>query len=347
MLDLTDKKILITGASGRLAQQVIYELYKAGLKPIAQVRQDSNTNFIDSLNLEKRIGDLRNRTEILDLVKDVDYIIHTVAIINFRQDRFTQYAGVNTMAAVDLFSAAKATGVKRFVHVSSAAAVGGVLRTKDSDDRDGDINLANESHPFNLQHIRVPYILTKRAAETELLKLSNGSGTELVIVNPSIIMAPSRTGDDRSKAKKRLKGFVVPDLRNRVNLVDIRDVARGVIAALRQGKNRERYILGGDNITVRELILAISLELGKTPHLFIFPKSFFRATSRLAVFIARLTGKSKISYYPDLVKLLDYDWAYSSMKARSELGYSNRSIYSSLKDLLNNDFSDTFLKPFH
>ncbi len=50
-------------------------------------------------------------------------------------------------------------------------------------------------------------------------------------------------------------------------------------------------------------------------------------------------------FYPDLVKLMDYDWAYSLNKARTELGYKNRSIYTSLKELLNNDFTDTFMKP--
>lgn len=344
-MDLSSKKILITGASGRLGQQIIYELNKQGIKPVAQVRKDSNTKFIDSLGLEKRAADLRNREEISGLLKDIDCVIHTVAIIDFRQDRFTQFAGVNTMAAVEMYSAALSARVQRFVHVSSTAAVGGVLRSTDSERMRGDVNLADETHTFNLENLRIPYILTKRAAEAELLRMANGGNTELVIVNPSIVMAPSRTGDDRAKAKKRLRGFVVPDLRNRVNLVDIRDVAKGVIAALEKGRRGERYILGGDNITARELTLAISIELGRTPHLFKFPKSFFQLSSRLAVFFGRLLGKSKISYYPDLVKLLDYDWAFSSMKARTELGYTNRSIYNSLKELLNNDFNDTFMKP--
>ncbi len=344
-MELTGKNILITGASGRLGQQVIYELNKLGIKPVAHTRENSDTKFLDSLKLEKRTADLRNREKLGALVKDIDYIIHTVGLIDFRQDRLTQFAGVNTVAAADLFSAAKEAGVKKFVHISTVAAIGGMPRSSKNEEHRGDTDLANEEIPFNLDHLRIPYIMSKRAAEKELLKLSEIGGTELVFVNPSIVMAPSRTGDDRAKAKKRLKGFVVPDLRNRVNLVDIRDVATGVIAALRLGRNRERYILGGDNITARDLILAISLELGKTPHLFKFPSSFFSVAANLSLYYSRITGKSKISFYPDLVKLMDYDWAYSSNKARTELGYKNRSIYMSLKELLNNDFTDTFLKP--
>lgn len=342
---LTGKKILVTGASGRLGQQFIYELNKRGTKAVAQVRKESDTRFIDSLQLEKRVADLRQRENLPALVRNIDFIVHTVALIDFRQDRFTQFAGINTVAAVDLFSAAQAAGVKRFVHISSVAAIGGMPRLTKTEIHPGDTDLANEQLPFNLENLRIPYIMSKHAAEIELLRLANGGKTELVIVNPSIVIAPSRTGDDRTKARKRLCGFVVPDLRNRVNLVDMRDVAKGVIAALERGRNCERYILGGDNITVRDLALAISVEIGKTPHLFKFPREFFTATANLALFFSRLAGKSKISYYPDLVKLLDYDWAFSSMKARTELGYTNRSIYTSLKELLNNDFNDTFLKP--
>jgi len=344
-MDLNNRRILITGASGRLGQQVIYELDKLGIKPVAQIRQGSNTSFIDKLKLEKREVDLRFKEGLPQLVKGIDCIIHTAAMIDFRKDRFTQFAGLNTIAATDLFSAASASGVKKLVHVSSVAAVGGIPRQSNTEIQRGDVNLANEAQPFNLENLLIPYIMTKHAAEVELQKLANGGSTELVIVNPSIMMAPSRSGDDRSKATKMLDRIVVPDLRNRVNLVDIRDVAKGIIGALKFGKHRERYILGGDNITVRDLALAASAELGTTPHLFKFPSGFFKVAARMSVFFSKLTGKSKISFYPDLVKVLEFDWAFSSMKARNELGYTYRSIYTSLKDLLNNNFNDTFLKP--
>jgi dihydroflavonol-4-reductase len=239
-MNLQKEKILMTGCSGRVARQIIYELDKINVKPIAHLRESSNSNYVDSLGLEKRFADLREREQLPDLVEGIDYIIHTVARINFHQDRTTQTAGLNTIAAIDLFKAAKAVGVKKFVHISSTGAIGGVPRDRITEHLKGDVNLADESHEFNLEHLRIPYIQTKHMAEVELKKLCNGTGTELVIVNPSIIMAPSRNKDDQESASKRLPKFVVPDIRNRINLVDLRDVAKGIIAALKFGLSRLR-----------------------------------------------------------------------------------------------------------
>ncbi|MDH4157915.1 MAG: hypothetical protein OEW00_11640, partial [candidate division Zixibacteria bacterium] len=75
------------------------------------------------------------------------------------------------------------------------------------------------------------------------------------------------------------------------------------------------------------------------------PRPFLDFLARASLWVAKLTGQGKISFYPDLVRMVDYDWAYSSRKARAELGYKNRSIHTSLNELLENDFTGTYLKP--
>ena len=83
-MKLADQKILITGASGSLGKQLVYEFYRIGVKPICHVRETSNTGYIDSLKLEKRFADLRNREHLAKLVEGVDSVIHTAAWVNFR-----------------------------------------------------------------------------------------------------------------------------------------------------------------------------------------------------------------------------------------------------------------------
>lgn len=345
-MSMTDDKILITGASGSLGKQLIYELNRKGIKPVAHVRETSDTTYVDAVGLEKRFADLRNEAEVEKLVQGIDGIIHTAAWVNFRKDRLTQFTGINTFAAAGLFKAAQQAGVKRFIHVSTVVAVAAFPRGPNGRSTvSGADSRVNEETPFNLGHLRIPYIMTKRAAEEELLKSASDGKTELVIVNPSIIVAPSRTGDDRGKAIKKFPRFLAPDFPNRINLVDIRDVASGVVAALCKGRPGERYILAGDNISVKDLVLAISSILGRVPHLVRIPRAALNFAARCSVMYGKLLGRGKISFYPDLVKMLDFDWVYSSAKARRELGYTNRSIHITLNDLLNNNFVGTYARP--
>lgn len=334
-------KVLVTGASGSLGRQLLYELVRRGVRPITHVRESSNTALIDKFQLEQRVADLRQDQDLTTLVTGVDAIIHTAAYVNFRQDRLTQFTGINVFGALNLFRAAQRAGVRRFVHVSTVAAVGALPH-----DRKGtEGGAVNEDTPFNLSHLRIPYIMTKRAAEEELAKAAAGGQTELVTVNPSIVMAPSRSLDDRAKAQRRLRRLFLPDLPNLVNLVDIRDVAPGVLAALDDGRPGQRYLLVGENVSFRDLLREIASILDVTPRLVKVPRPLVMTAARAAAFWPKLAGKGKVSFYPDLVRMLDFDWAYSATKARAELGYVSRPLRQSLTDLLNNRFDGTYLRP--
>lgn len=336
-------RILITGASGSIGQQLIYELIRQGRRPIAMVRQESNIAYLDSLGLEKRVADLRNEEQLAQAVQGIDAVIHAAAWVNFRQDKLTQFTGINTFGAVNLYRAATRAGVKKFIHVSSVAAVGGVPRS--SGTGTGERTAADETFAFNLNQLRVPYIMTKHAAEVELRKLHEEDGPELVIVNPSIVVAPSRSGDDRGKARQRFRFRVLPRLNNYMNLVDIRDIAPAIVTSLEKGRAGERYILAGENITAVELVRMASLMLNLKPILIPIPRFVLNLAAHIAVAWNRLTGRSKQSFYPDLVKMLDYDWAWDSSKARAELGFNPRPLKQTLTDILANDFRGTWLRP--
>ena len=187
--------------------------------------------------------------------------------------------------------------------------------------------------------------MTKRAAEVELKKAADKAKTELVIVNPSLIIAPSKKIANRERALKLFDRLIFPDIPIRVNMVDIRDVVRGIIGALEFGKNGERYILGGDNIKMTDFALSGSAALGKIPHMVRIPRKLYDFTARCSFLYSKLFGRSNIRYYPDLVKMLDYDWAYSSKKAHDTFGYNWRSIHVTLENVVQNNMVNTYLKP--
>jgi dihydroflavonol-4-reductase len=334
--------ILITGSTGGLGRQLLYEATRQGVRPICLVRENSNTTYLDSLGLEKRVADLRNESQLAAAVRGVDAVIHSAAWVNFRQDKLTQFTGINVFGAINMYKAAAAAGIKRFVQVSSIAAVGAVLRKG----RSKDVSCAlDETAPFDLEHLHIPYIMTKHAAEIELLQLAAKGGPELVMVNPSIMVAPSKSGDDRGKALKQYGRLLLPSLPNLVNLVDIRDVAPAILAAVERGRAGERYILGGENVSARELVDRISKVLGKSPWVVPIPRFVLNLAAQGSLMIHRFRGGSKLSFYPDLVKILDYDWAFSSEKAKRELGFRPRPLDVTINDLLTNSFTGTFLKP--
>lgn len=340
-MNIESAQILVTGGSGSLGRQLLYTLTNRGNRPIAHMRAGSNGAYADSLGLEKRLADLRNEAELARLVEGVDCVIHTAAWVNFRQDRLTQFTGLNTFGAVKLYLAARKAGVRRFVQVSTVATIGGIERTG----RGEPAEPLTEQHPYNLGHLQIPYIMTKRAAEDELLKLWRAGGPELVIMNPSIMVAPSRTGDDRGKAARTFSRPFLPNLPNRVPLVDIRDVAPAIVAAITRGRAGERYILNGENIPAHELVRTVAGLLGAHPRLVKIPRRFLGMAARLAAGYGRYIGRSKISFYPDLVKIVDYDWAFSSAKAREELGFAPRPLNATITDLLTNNFTGTWQKP--
>ena len=337
-MNINQQKILVTGASGSIGKQLLYELTQRSVKPIAHVRATSDTRYIDQLGLEKRVADIRIQEQVAEIVKGVDAIIHTVAWVNFRQDKRTQFTGVNTMGALDLYKAAVDAGVKRFVQVSSVATVGARPRMSLNNSQNENLPV-DENHKFNLGHLKIPYILTKRAAEDELFKLSQQpDAPELVIVNPSIVLTPSDGRMIREKVNRLMQKPFLPDYPNIINVVDIRDTAKGIVLALEKGKPCERYILGGENVSAHDLVLNLSKLVNHTPNLIKLPRWLVNLTARLNVFYTKLRGRGKLSFYPDLVKFLDYDLAISSAKATQELGYTSRPLQETLKDLVNENF---------
>ncbi|MFQ5500309.1 MAG: NAD-dependent epimerase/dehydratase family protein, partial [Candidatus Zixiibacteriota bacterium] len=292
----------------------------------------------------KRLLDLGSGEDMSTLVDGIEAVIHTAAWVNFRKDQFERFHKINTEGALRLFKAAQKAGVRRFVHVSTVAAVGAVRRDENGTDRIGR-SRATEDSKFNLDHVRIPYIQTKYAAETRLIAQASDGDTELVIVNPSIIVAPSRTNDDRRKARRLFARLMLPDFPNRLNLVDIRDVAPAILVALKRGRPNHRYILSGDDITARELVLEVSAITGQMPHLVRVPRPLCNMAARAGLLAGKLFGRGKVSFYPELVKLLDYDWAFSSTKARNEFRYQHRSLHITLENLLTNNFVGTWLRP--
>ncbi len=339
-------RILITGASGLLGSQLIHEYLKQGVRPICMVRESSDCTFIDSHNLEKRFADLRNQESLTEAFCGVDCVIHAAALVDFRGDKLTLFTGVNSFGALFCYRAAISAGVRKFLHVSTIAAVGAALR-----DSKCESVLLTEDSEFNLDHLRIPYILSKHHAEQLLyqarVQKSDDDTKEsdqqerpkLIIVNPSIIVAPSRHGADKSRIDKLMSKPLLPSFQTRFNIVDIRDVSEAILTALEKGRDSERYLLTGDNLSLSEGLNIFSKQTGIRPRRFSPPVSALIAVAKLAHGLRRENKGGKLRFYPDVVRMLEYDWVYDNSKAREQLGFKPRPMAETLGDLYSGKFS--------
>lgn len=334
------ERILVTGASGLLGRQIIYELLKKDIKPICMVRDSSDTSFAREHGLEIRTADLRDQEALDAVFSGVDRVIHTAALVNFRGDRLTQFTALNSFGALGCYRAAVKAGALRFVHVSSIVAVGAQKRG----DKSSSTAMITEESEFNLGGLRIPYILSKRQAE-ELLLSESVKSAELIIVNLSLVVAPSRHGSDKRRIERILSRRWIPRLTNRFNLVDLRDVSTAIVNALRQGHHNRRYLLTGENTNMDNVLELFFRLSGRRPVSIQLPRAILSSAAAASELLRKLRGGGKLKFYRDLVKMLDYDWAYDNSRAKNELGFSPRPLEVTLEDLFREDFRDTFIRP--
>lgn len=331
----THDRILVSGATGSLGREIVRRLVAEGLRPVALVRPESDTRELEQLGVERRTADLRDREAIQAAFAGMTFGIHAAAWISFQQGRRTQFTGINTFGAIDFYRAARVAGARRVVHISTVAAIGASPR---KDRREDPKTGLSEAHVFNLDHLHIPYIQSKRLAEHELQVMAAEGAPELVILNPGPILTDYPAGSLKQRIDKQLSRAFLPRFDSRLSLVDVRDCAPAVVAALRRGRPGARYILAGEALPFSELVDRMAALLGRRPRQVRLPTGLLVWLASLASRWSRLTGSSESPLYPDLVRLTEYDWAYSSERARAELGFQPRPLAESLAELLGEGF---------
>jgi dihydroflavonol-4-reductase len=270
-------KVYVSGAMGFVGSHVARELREQG----ADVRAE-RVDLLDPAGLDRA-------------VQDCDAVVHVAALYSYDAPA-DQIERVNVEGTRNLIEAARRAGVRRFLFTSTAGTCGPVPGRP-----------ATEEDEPPAWELTVPYKRTKLAAEV----LAREAGA--VVVNPTTPVGP---GDHRPTptgrmiarvARGRLPGFVRT---TGLNLVDVRDVARGHALALERGEAGERYLLGGANLPLEEIFAAIADLAGRPRPRIPVPYAVARVASRL-----HLTN-------PEEVKLARFPMYFTWEKARDRLGYT-------------------------
>jgi dihydroflavonol-4-reductase len=302
----------ITGSTGFVGSHVARVLAEQGANLRLLVRSNSNVKNIADLKAEIVYGDLRDPASIDKAMADCDVVFHVAADYRLWVRDPEQMYRSNVEGTRTILEAARKNGIHRVIYTSSVATMG---FTEDG-------TLADENSPVLLENMIGPYKRSKFMAEQVAMEAAH-SGMDVVIVNPTTPVGesdikPTPTGRIIVDfLKKRFPAYVDTGL----NLVDVRECARGHIAALEKGRAGERYILGGENLTLKQILDKLAAVTGLPSPKVRVPYVLALVTGVVdEIFTGRIRGREPRATI-DAVRMGRKKMFVSSAKAERELGW--------------------------
>jgi len=298
-------RTLVTGATGFLGAHVTRLLVERGDDVIVTVRPRSTLRALEGLDVTDVRADVRDRRAIRRAMRDVERVFHAAGTTSLRLPRERVFA-LNVEGTRIVLEEALRAGVERVVYTSSVAAVGPAAKG----------STANERNRWDAGRHRIPYVDSKREAEVTAMRLFE-RGLPVVIVNPAHVLGAGDPGRSSTAFVRRFLCREIPAyVDGTLNIVGVGDVARGHLLADERGVPGERYILGNRNFTIDRLFNDLARLSGVEPPQLKLPV-------HVALIIAG-TARPVLGRrmpLPSEVRAASLNWAFSSAKAKRELGW--------------------------
>jgi dihydroflavonol-4-reductase len=302
-------KILVTGGNGFLGSWIVKALIDRGDQVRVLHRTTSDISSIRGLPYESALGDVTDMPSLLKATDGVEAVIHAAAIIAYAPKDRPLMETVNVGGTENVAKACIKNKVKRLVHTSSVVAVGGSLKPE----------ILNEDSPYEMSPFGFGYYDTKFQAEQVIKKYVKEARLDAVIVNPAVMFGPGDAVKSSRKTHLKVAAGKVPVYSlGGCNVMDVDDAVTGHLRALERGRTGERYILGGENVTVKQLFEWLAQYGGHKAPAIPLPNFVFRSAARLAGLAARAGIKLKISSDSLYIATM-FHW-YDTSKAHKELG---------------------------
>ena len=317
-------RALVTGATGFVGAAIARALVAEGWQVRALVRGGSDRRNVATLAVEQVVGDLTDTGSVERALAGCEAAFHVAADYRLWAPRPQELYRTNVDGTAHLLAAAARAGVRRVVYTSSVATIG-----LPADGRPG-----AEDTPVTVADMIGHYKRSKFLAE-EKAREAAARGVPVVIVNPSTPIGP---GDVKptptgqivlDAARGRTPAYVDTGL----NIVHVDDVAAGHLLAFHRGSIGERYILGGEDMTLRQILTLIAQLVGRSPPRIRLPHGAVLPVAYVAELYARLTGRpTRVTV--EGVRMARKRMFFSSDKAVRELGYRWRPPAEAFSDAL-------------
>jgi dihydroflavonol-4-reductase len=307
--------VLVTGASGFVGSAVARIARERGFDVRVVIRKTSSRTNLEGLDAEVVIGDMRDEASMRAAMKGVRYLLHVAADYRIWARDPGEIERANLEGTEATMRAALAEGVERIVYTSSVA----TLKVSPSGD------IVDETRPAQAHQTIGAYKRSKVLAERAVERMVANDGLPAVIVNPSTPIGPrdvKPTPTGRiivEAATGKIPAFVDTGL----NLVHVDDVANGHFLALARGVIGERYILGGENLSLQQMLADIAGLAGRKPPTIKLPRGPLYPLALGAELYAKFSGKEPFVTV-DSLRMSKNKMYFTSAKAERELGYRAR-----------------------
>ncbi|MGH9115175.1 MAG: hopanoid-associated sugar epimerase [Acidimicrobiales bacterium] len=309
-------RVLVTGATGFVGSAVTRALVQDGRHVVALVEEGADARNLDGLEVEQVRGDVRDPAAVRSAVNGCQAVFHVAALYRFWAREPRDFYEINVDGTRNVLDAARAAGTGKVVFTSSV----GTLGLEAAGGR-----AANELAYPDLRHLFGAYKRSKYVAEHEALRAA-AEGLPLSIVQPTFPLGP---GD---RAPTPTGRFVLDYLQGRIpgyvdtvlNVAHVDDVGRGHVLALERGRPGRSYILGGENLPLREVLSELAALTGLRQPAFRVPAALALAAARVSETLEGSLLRRHPTIPLEATRMSTTRMAYDDSRARRELGYSPR-----------------------
>ncbi len=305
------RTILVTGGTGFIGSNLAAALVERGCIVRLLRRPTSQLTAITDIDAEHFVGDLRDPDALVRAARGCDTVFHVGALVSYWRRQREEMYDININGTRNVVAACLKAGAERLVHTSSIAAIG----------HRPDGLPADESTPFNWESFDIGYRISKHKAEQEIQR-GVSKGLSAVIVNPTVVIGERDIHFNGGQIIRDVyKGRLFYYIEGGTSIAYVGDVVRGHIEAALRGRAGERYILGGENFTYKEMLTTTARVVGGMKPLFKLPLWMARGVAWGSEMFADITN-AKPWIGKELVAGLSVKNWFSCEKAERELGYA-------------------------
>ncbi len=318
-------RVLVTGATGFIGSAVTRNLLTRGQEVVALVEPGADTANLEGLDVKQVVGDLRRADDVRQVVSGCRAVFHVAALYRFWARDPSAFYAINVDGTRNVLGAATEAGVERLVYTSTVGTLGLENVT------DGSTAADERSYP-DVRHLYGSYKRSKYVAEHEVLRAA-AEGLPVSLIMPTFPLgpgdrAPTPTGQlVLDYLNGRVPGFVNTIL----NVAHVDDVAEGQVLALERGRNGRSYILGGENLTLEQLLGELAAITGLPRARIKVPRAVSLAVAAVSETIEGRILHRHPSIPLEAARMSTSQMAFDVSRAKDELGYAPRPAIEALE----------------